>query len=213
MKYDMCGAASVMATMMIISKLGLKVNACGVMAVTENFPSGKAQRPGDIVKTYSGKTAEIYSTDAEGRLVLVDALTYAQRDLGATKLIDLATLTGAVIVALGSVYTGIMGNNPEFTKRVIEAGDKIGEKMWELPMHEEYNDLIKAPFADLLNVGNQPRSAGTITGAKFLEAVIEDNRPWVHLDIAGTAWTTKPSVFAPQGATGVGIKTLINLIS
>lgn len=212
MKYDMCGAAAVMSTMLVIAKLGLKINACGVMAVTENLPSGRAQRPGDIVKTYSGKTAEIHSTDAEGRLVLVDVLSFIQKDLKATKLVDLATLTGAALVALGHTYTAAMGNNSEFMQRVIEAGKRVGEKMWELPMDEEYNELIKAPFADILNIGTEPRSAGTIVGAKFLEAVIEDNRPWVHLDIAGTAWTTKPMPYASQGATGVGIKTLISLV-
>lgn len=213
MKYDMSGAADVLAAMYIIGKLGLKVNAVGVMAVTENLPGGRAQRPGDVVKTYSGKTAEIHSTDAEGRLVLVDALTYAQKDFKATKLIDLATLTGAAIVALGHTYTAAMGNNEEFTKKLIEAGKKVGEKIWELPMDEEYDDLIKAPFGDILNIGNQPRVAGTIVGAKFLEAVIEDKRSWVHLDIAGTAWTTKPSPFLSQGATGAGIKTLVKLVS
>lgn len=213
MKYDMCGAGAVLGAMMVISKLGIKVNAVGVMAVTENLPGGRAQRPGDIVKTYSGKTAEIHSTDAEGRLVLVDALTYAQKDFKATKLVDLATLTGAAIVALGHTYSAAMGNKADFTIQLIEGAKEVGEKIWELPMDEEFNDLIKAPFADILNIGNQPRVAGTIAGAKFIEAVIEDDRPWVHLDIAGTAWTTKPTPFQSQGATGVGVKTLVKLVS
>lgn len=213
MKYDMLGAATVLGTMLAIAKLGLKANVAGVMAVTENLPGGKAQKPGDIVRTYSGKTAEIHSTDAEGRLVLVDALTFAQRDLGATKLVDLATLTGAVIVALGYNTTGVMGNNSEFTQQVLEKAREVGEKMWELPMDEEYDDLIKSQFADMLNVGNVPRAAGTIVGAKFLEKVIEDQRPWVHLDIAGTAWDLKQKPFRGVGATGVALKTLINLIS
>ncbi len=216
MKYDMCGAAAVLGAMIVIAKLGVKANITGIMAVTENSPGGGAQRPGDIVKTYAGKTAEILNTDAEGRLVLIDALAYAQKDFKASKLIDLATLTGAVIVALGDFYTGVMGNNTEFTQQLITTGNKLGEKMWELPMDDEFNEMIKSEIADITNLGHggsHRSSAGTITGAKFIEAGVENNTPWIHLDIAGTAWDMKPKPYRGAGATGVGVKTLVELIS
>lgn len=215
MKYDMCGAATVLATIVALSQLKVKANVVGVMAVTENLPGGKAQRPGDVVKTLSGKTAEILNTDAEGRLVLVDALTYAQKTLKATKLIDLATLTGAIIVALGDFYTGLFTNDPKFAQELIVTGSEVGEKYWEMPLTEEYNEMIKSDIADITNIGHggsMPGAAGSITAAKFLEAVIVD-KPWIHLDIAGTAWDLKPRPFRNLGATGVGVKTLVKLIS
>ncbi len=216
MKYDMCGAATTLATMAAIARLKLKVNVVGVMAVTENLISGKAQRPGDIVKTLAGKTAEILNTDAEGRLVLSDGLTYAQRTFKATRLIDLATLTGAIIVGLGDFITGVFSNNPAFATEFISTGARVGEKFWDMPMDEEYNEMVKSDLADLTNIGHggsMPGSAGAITGAKFLEPFIEDNRPWIHLDIAGTAWDFKTKPYRVVGATGVGLKTLIELIS
>lgn len=216
MKYDMCGAAAVMGAMVAIAKLGLKVNVVGVMAVTENFPGGKAQRPGDIVRTYSGKTAEVLNTDAEGRLVLIDALSYAQKDFGADKLVDLATLTGAIIIALGEQYTGAFGNNEQFIRQVIDSGKAMGEKIWPFPMDAEYDEMIKSEFADITNLGHggsHRSSAGSITGAKFIEAGVENKNPWVHLDIAGTAWDTKPRSYRGAGATGVGVKTLVELLS
>lgn len=215
MKYDMCGAAAVLGIMMALAKLKVRVNAVGVMAVTENLPGGRAQRPGDIVKLYCGKTAEVLNTDAEGRLVLVDALTLAQKK-GARKLVDFATLTGACIIALGGVCIGAMGNNPKFIQDVISAGGEVGEKIWQLPMYEEYGEMIKSDMADIANIGQggpMPGAAGVITAAKFLEAVIEKNTLWVHLDIAGTAWDLKPKPFRGPGATGVGVKTLVELIN
>ncbi len=214
MKYDMSGAAAVLGTLESLAKLKIKANVIGVMCMTENLPGGKAQKIRDIVKLYSGKTAEILNTDAEGRLVLVDGLTLAQKK-GATKLVDLATLTGAVIVALGGEISGLMSNNPKFAQEVIIAGAGVGERFWELPMYEEFNEMIKSDFADMTNIGHggpMPGAAGSITAAKFLEAVIEKERPWVHLDIAGTAWDLKPKPFRGPGATGVGIKTLVELI-
>ena len=214
MKYDMCGAGAVLAAMQVLAQLKVKRNILGVMCVTENLPGGKAQKPGDIVRLYNGKTAEVLNTDAEGRLVLVDGLTLAQKQ-GAIKLIDLATLTGACIVALGGVVTGAMGNNAKFTQDIIMAGFGVGEKIWELPMFEEYNEMIKSDFADMTNIGHSgpmPGAAGSISAAKFLEAVIEKDIPWVHLDIAGTAWDLKPRSFRGPGATGVGVKTLVELI-
>lgn len=215
MKYDMSGAAVVLASMQALAKLKANVSIIGVMCVTENLPGGRAQRPGDIVRLYSGKTAEILNTDAEGRLILADGLSLAQAK-GATKLIDLATLTGACVISLGGVCSGAMGNNPVFTQDVIIAGSNVGERIWELPMYEEYSEMIKSDIADITNIGTggpMPGAAGAITAAKFLEAVIEKDTPWVHLDIAGTAWDLKPRPFCSPGATGVGVKTLVNLIS
>lgn len=215
MKYDMCGAGAVLGVMQVLPKLKIKVNAVGVMCVTENLPGGRAQRPGDIVKLYSGKTAEILNTDAEGRLVLADGLALVQAK-GATKLIDLATLTGACVVALGGVCSGAMGNNPKFTQDVIIAGSNVGERIWELPMYEDYAEMIKSDIADITNIGiggPMPGAAGVITAAKFLESAVEKDTPWVHLDIAGTAWDLKVKPFRGPGATGVGVKTLVELIS
>lgn len=216
MKYDMSGAATVLGSINALAKLKTKANVVAIMAVTENLPGGKAQRPGDIVMTYSGKTAEILNTDAEGRLVLVDALTWAQRDFQSTKLLDFATLTGAMIVSLGDYITGIFGNNPEFSQELIQKGSEVGEKFWELPLDSEYDDMVKSEIADLTNIGHggsMPSAAGSITAAKFLEAVIEKERPWIHLDIAGTAVDFKPKPYRAPGATGVGLKTLLKLIS
>lgn len=216
MKYDMCGAATALATIMILSKLKAKANVVAVMAVTENLVNGKAQRPGDIVKTYSGKSAEILNTDAEGRLVLIDALSYAQKDFKANKLIDLATLTGAMIVALGDHITGVFANNDEFANQLIETGKLVGERHWQLPMDEDFDEMIKGDYADITNIGHggsMPGSAGSITGAKFIEAGVENNNPWIHLDIAGTAWDMKPRSYRGVGATGVEVKTLIQLIN
>lgn len=218
MKYDMAGAATVLATIGASAKLGLRTNIVSVMAVTENLPGGRAQRPGDIVRTYSGKTAEVLNTDAEGRLVLIDAVSFALKDFKATKLIDLATLTGAIVVALGGLYTGVFGNNSQLTKELIEAGRKAGEKFWEMPMDEEYGEMIKSDIADITNTGHggpgwSPGAAGGMIGAKFIEAGVEGNKPWVHLDIAGTAWDLSGTPYRSKGATGVGVKTLIKLIS
>lgn len=215
MKYDMTGAAAVMGAISAIAKLNLKANIVAVMAVTENLPGGRAQRPGDIVKTYSGKFAEVLDTDAEGRLVLIDAVSYAQKDFKAKKVIDLATLTGAIIVSLGDHITGVFGNNPAFTGKLVMIGGKFGEKMWELPMYEEFNEMIKSDMADITNLGHggsHKSAAGSITGAKFIEAGIEEGTDWIHLDIAGTAWDMKPKPYRGAGATGVGIKTLVQLI-
>jgi leucyl aminopeptidase len=216
MHYDMAGAATVLAAISAIAKLGLKVNVVAVMAVTENMVGNRPQRPGDIVKTYAGKTAEILNTDAEGRLVLIDAIAYAQKDFKANKLIDLATLTGAIIVALGDFYTGAFGNNAKFTQELIDAGASMGEKIWELPMDDEFDEMIKGDIGDLTNLGHggsMPGAASSIAGAKFIEAGVEDNNPWVHLDIAGSATDSKGRPYRTKGATGVGVKTLVKLIS
>ncbi len=217
MKYDMCGAATVLAVVEVLAKLKVKNNVVGVMAVTENLPGGRAQRPGDIVKMYSGKTAEILNTDAEGRLVLADALALAQKDYKANKLIDIATLTGAVVVALAGVATGVLGNNQVLIDEVISQGAKVGEKYWQLPMFEEYDEAIKSEIADMVNTSSGGPSwvsgGGVITAAKFLEQAVEKNKVWVHLDIAGTAWDLKSKPYRAAGATGVGVKTLVELLS
>lgn len=215
MKYDMSGAGTVLATMQAISQLAPKINVVGICAVTENLPSGKAFKPGDIIRLYGGKTTEVLTTDAEGRMVLADALTLAQKDFKATKLVDLATLTGAVIVALGDYTSGVFSNNPALEKELIDKGKEVGEKFWGMPMDEEYDELLKSEIADFNNVGtggSMRSAAGAIAGAKFLEKAIEENIPWVHLDIAGTAWDSKPKPYRGPGATGVGVKTLIELI-
>ncbi len=216
MKYDMLGAASALGVISALSELDAKVNVVAIMAVAENMPSGKAMRPGDIVKSYSGKTVEILNTDAEGRLVLIDALSFAQKDFKATKIVDLATLTGAMIVALGDQATGIFSNNDQFVSELLLSSAKVGEKMWQLPMFEEYGEYLKSEFADMQNVGGGSmghRTAGSITAAKFIEKVIESNTPWIHLDLAGTAWDMKPKPYRGVGATGVALKTLVELIS
>lgn len=216
MKYDMSGAAAVMNAIAAVAKLSLKANIVAVMAVTENLPGGRAQRPGDIVKSYSGKYVEVIDTDAEGRLILIDAVSYAQKDFKAKKVIDLATLTGAIIVSLGNHITGAFGNKNEFTKKFMEVARKYGEKVWELPMYEEFEEMIKSDMADIANLGHggsHKSAAGSITGAKFIEAGIEEGTDWIHLDIAGTAWDMKPKPYRGVGATGVGVKSLVEFVS
>lgn len=215
MKYDMSGAATVLAVAQAVALMKLKTNFVAVCVVAENMPGSKAMRPGDIVKSRSGKTVEVLSTDAEGRMLLIDGLTLAQRDFKATKLIDVATLTGAVIVALGDFITGVFTNKEEFGAELVKIGKKTGEKFWLMPMDEIYDEMLKSDFADINNIGrggSSPRAAGAITGAKFMERVIEDDRPWIHLDIAGTAWDMKPRPYRSVGATGETVKTLVELI-
>lgn len=214
MKYDMSGAAAVLATLQAAAKLNLKTNLVGVMGVTENLPSGKALKPGDIVKTYSGTTVEVLNTDAEGRLVLIDALSFAQKHFKVTKLIDLATLTGAMVISLGDFITGVFSNNDQFAQKIVQIGKEVGEKFWQLPLSEEYEEMIKSEIADVANIGHGgsiPGAAGSITAAKFLEKVVEKGKPWAHLDIAGTAWDLKPKPFRGPGAAGTGVKTLVEL--
>ncbi len=208
MKYDMSGGASVIAAMQAIAQLKPKVKVVGVVPATENMPGGRAQKPGDVHTALSGKTIEVINTDAEGRLVLADGLCYA-RKLGATHLIDLATLTGAVSIALGDVRAGVLGNNQKWVHAILRAAEHCGEKLWELPMDEEYGELIKSKIADLKNTGG--RQASTITAAKFLEAFVGDS-PWVHFDIAGTEWLEEEKPYCSSGPTGVGIRTVIETI-
>lgn len=207
MKDDMAGAAAVLGAMRAIAELKPAVNILAVMPCTENLPSGYAFRPGDVINSLGGKTIEIISTDAEGRLILADAIAYARR-LGATHIVDLATLTGACVVALGNTTSGVMANDREWCARLLAAAEAVGEKMWELPLFEEYKELIKSDIADLKNSGGRP--AGAITAGLFL-AAFADTTPWIHVDIAGTVSTTKDGGYNPQGATGVGVRTLVEL--
>ena len=207
MKGDMAGGASVIASMRVIGQLRPRINVTGIIAAAENMPGGSAQRPGDIVRSMSGKTIEIINTDAEGRLVLADALCYARQN-GITQLVDVATLTGAVVVALGHACSGVMGNNQELIDRVVEAGGSTGERIWQLPMYEDYKEEIKSTVADMKNSGG--RAAGSISAAQFLAEFAEDT-PWAHLDIAGTYFSSKEKGYLVKGGTGVPTRTLVNL--
>ncbi len=208
MKYDMAGGATTIAALRAIAQLKPAINVIGLIGAVENMPGGRAQRPGDVVRSMAGKTIEIINTDAEGRLVLADVLAYA-RKLGATKIVDLATLTGAVSIALGDVYVAALGNNQEWTEAVIEAGKRTGEKIWQLPLDKDYREQIKSEIADIKNTGG--RKAGTITAAYFLREFVEDT-PWVHLDIAGTAWNDSTKPYLSSGPTGVCVRTLASLV-
>jgi leucyl aminopeptidase len=208
MKDDMSGGASVMAAMSAIAQFKPRVNVIAIVAATENMPSGTALKPADVLTAMNGKTIEIESTDAEGRLTLADALGYANKQ-GAKKIVDIATLTGACVTALGDVTTGAFSNNQELADRVIAAGIEVGDKMWQMPMFEEYKEQNKSEVADLKNTGG--RKAGAITAALFVEEFAEKT-PWVHLDIAGTAFLDKPKGYYGKGATGVPTRTLIKLV-
>jgi len=208
MKYDMAGGATTIGAMRAIAQLKPPVKVIGVVPATENMPGGRAQRPGDVVRAMSGKTIEVINTDAEGRLILADAVAYA-RKLGATKIIDLATLTGAVSIALGDVYVALLGTDQAWIDRVLAAGKKAGEKIWQLPLDKEYREQIKSEIADIKNIGG--RKAGTITGAYFIREFVEDT-PWAHLDIAGTAWNETAKPHLAVGPTGVCLRTLVNLV-
>lgn len=210
MKYDMSGAAAVLGTIKAAATLKLSVRLIGIIAATDNMPSGSAQKPGDVLKTLSGKTVEVLNTDAEGRLVLTDCLHYAKR-YQPNYTIDIATLTGACVVALGSEAVGLMSNDERLATRLTQAGEHTYERVWRLPLWEEYGGpLVKSDIADLKNVTNTGE-AGTITAAKFLEQFVEGMR-WAHLDIAGTAWTDKPKPYVPKGAVGIGVRLLIELM-
>ncbi len=208
MKRDMAGAAAVLAAMRAIAELKLDLNVIGLLPATENLPSGHAYRPGDVVKAFNGKTIEIISTDAEGRLILADALAYAKH-LGATHLVDVATLTGACVVALGHVASGVMGNDDHLVEAVLDAADQAGERMWRLPLFPEYRGQLDSPIADIKNTGGRP--AGAITGGWFLREFVGDTS-WAHIDIAGTAWSEKDQPHQVEGATGAATRTLIALI-
>lgn len=208
MKYDMTGAATVMGTMRAIAQLKPSIAVLGVAPCSENLPSGKATKPGDVLKAMTGKTIEVINTDAEGRLVLADAIAYAKK-LGATRIIDMATLTGAVSIALGDVNTAILGTDQTLIDGVIDAGREVGERFWQLPLDDDYTKQIKSDIADIKNIGG--KKAGTITAAAFLKEFAEET-PWAHLDIAGTAWGDPATAFRAKGPTGIAVRTLIEFI-
>ena len=211
MKYDMAGSAVVVGLLKTLALRKAKVNAIGVVGLVENMPGGNAQKPGDIVKSYSGKTIEVLNTDAEGRLVLSDALSFAEKKFNPKFIIDLATLTGAIIVSLGEEYAGLFSNNDDLSNKIFEASKKIGEKVWRLPLNENYNKLMDSTVADVQNI-NYSGGAGSITAAQFLQRFIINKTPWAHLDIAGVTFSKKASNLNPKGATGFGVRLLNKLI-
>ena len=208
MKFDMCGAAGVLGAMEAIGRLELPINVVGLIGSTTNMPSGEAMKPGDVVQASNGKFIEIINTDAEGRLVLADVLAFAKR-MSPAAVIDAATLTGACVIALGHTATGVMGNNEPLVQEVLDAAKRAGEPGWPLPLWDEYKDLIKSDVADIKNSGGRP--AGTITAALFLKEFADDY-PWVHLDIAGTAYTESDLGTVPRGPTGVPVGTFVEFV-
>ncbi|MDA0260692.1 MAG: leucyl aminopeptidase [Proteobacteria bacterium] len=211
MKWDMGGAGTVVGLMAALAGRKARVNAIGAVGLVENMPSSTAQRPGDVVMALSGKSIEVINTDAEGRLVLADVLWYVQNRFKPSAMIDLATLTGAIIVALGHSYAGMFSNNDELSQRITSAGEATGERVWRMPMHESYEPDIKSAIADIKNVG-AGRSAGSITAALFLQHFVNDV-PWAHLDIAGMAWCYKASPTVPKGGSGYGVRLLDRLVA
>ena len=205
MKYDMCGAASVLGTMRALAELKLKLNVVGVVAACENMPAGNATKPGDIVTSMSGQTIEILNTDAEGRLILCDALTYAERFKPAV-VVDMATLTGACVVALGNVNSGLFSNNEDLAGELLAASKAAGDAAWRMPLDEDYQEQLKSNFADMANIGT-PGNAGAVTAACFLSRFTK-NYPWAHIDIAGTAWKGG----AAKGATGRPVPLLAQFL-
>ena len=211
MTYDMAGSAVVVGLMINLALRKAKVNAVGVVGLVENMPGGKAQRPGDIVKSYSGKTVEILNTDAEGRLVLADALAYTEKKFKPKFIVDLATLTGAIIVSLGSEYAGLFSNDNKLSRQLIDAGEVVEEKVWRMPLNKNYDKLIDSKNADMQNI-NYVGGAGSITAAQFLQRFILNDTPWAHLDIAGMAFSKYGGALNSGGATGYGVRLLNKLI-
>jgi len=211
MTYDMAGSATVVGLMKNLAVRKAKINAVGVVGLVENMPGGNAQRPGDIVKSYSGKTIEILNTDAEGRLVLADALTFTEKKFKPEFMVDLATLTGAIIVSLGSEYAGLFSNNDKLSKQLLDAGQKVDEKLWRMPLHKNFDKLIDSKNADMQNI-NYVGGAGSTTAAQFLQRFVLNKTPWAHLDIAGMAFSKYGGALNSGGATGYGVRLLNKLI-
>ena len=206
MKWDMGGSAAVIGTMIAAAKRKAKINLVGIVALVENMPDGGAQRPGDIITSLSGQTIEVINTDAEGRLILADALHYAEKEFKPCEIIDLATLTGAILIALGHEYGGLFSNNDTLASALAKAGADTGEKLWQFPMDPAYDRMIRSQIADMRNTGTG-RGAGSITAAQFLKRFIE-NTPWAHLDIAGMAWNNQERPTVPKGASAFGVRLL-----
>jgi leucyl aminopeptidase len=211
MKWDMGGAGAVAGAMKALAGRKAKANVVGICGLVENMPDGNAQRPGDVVTTMSGQTVEVINTDAEGRLVLCDAITWAQKEFAPRTIIDLATLTGAMVISLGHEYAGIFANDDALAASLIKAGEETGDKLWRQPLGEAYDRLIDSPIADMKNVG--PREAGSITAAQFIKRFVDDGVAWAHLDIAGMAWANKAGTTFDKGATGYGVRLLDRYIA
>ena len=211
MKYDMGGAGTVTGLMKTLALRKAKVNAVGVVGLVENMADGNAQRPGDVVRSYSGQSIEILNTDAEGRLVLADAIAYTEEKFKPKFIINLATLTGAIVVALGNEYAGLFSNDDKLANQIQEVSLKDNEKAWRLPLNENFDKLMDSKIADMQNI-NYSGGAGSITAAQFLQRFIRNKTPWAHLDIAGMAWTKKNTEVTPEGATGYGVKLLNRLV-
>ena len=211
MKWDMGGAGAVAGGMLALVKRKAKANVVGVMGLVENMPDGNAQRPGDVVTSMSGQTIEILNTDAEGRLVLADALHWTQQEFQPARIVDFATLTGAIIISLGNEYAGLFSNDDQLSKDLAEAGQAVGDKVWRMPLGKEYDKLIDSPIADMKNIGG--KGAGSITAAQFLQRFIADGTPWAHVDIAGMAWSDKPGRTWGKGATGYGVRLIDRLVA
>ena len=197
--------------MMTIALRKAKANIVGICGLVENMPSGTAQRPGDVVTTMSGQTVEVINTDAEGRLVLADAITYVQRNYKPSTIIDLATLTGAILISLGHEWAGLFSNNDELASQLQHVGEASGDKLWRMPLAEPFDRLIDSPIADMKNVG--PREGGSITAAQFIQRFVDNGTPWAHIDMAGKAWSDKPGTTYDKGATGFGVRLLDEYVS
>ncbi len=206
MKWDMGGAGAVAGAMLTLARRKAKANVIGICGLVENMPDGNAQRPGDVVTTMSGQTVEVINTDAEGRLVLCDALTWTQREFAPTAIVDLATLTGAIIISLGHEYAGMFASDDDLAGKLDAAGRASGDRLWRFPIGQAYDKMLESPIADMKNVG--PRFGGSITAAQFIKRFIDNGTPWAHLDIAGTVWTDKPGATWDKGATGFGVRLI-----
>jgi leucyl aminopeptidase len=206
MKWDMGGAGAVAGAMKALALRRAKARVVGICGLVENMPDGNAQRPGDVVTTMSGQTVEVINTDAEGRLVLCDAITWVQKRFNPEVIVDLATLTGAIIISLGHEYAGIFSNSDELAKQLVSAGIATGDKLWRFPLGSAYDKMIDSPIADMKNVGS--RDAGSITAAQFIGRFVNDGVKWAHLDIAGMAWSAKAGATWEKGATGYGVRLL-----
>ncbi len=211
MKWDMGGAGAVAGAMLALVRRKAKANVVGVVGLVENMPDGNAQRPGDVVTSMSGQTIEVLNTDAEGRLVLCDALHWTQKEFKPARIVDFATLTGAIIVSLGNEHAGLFSNDDALAKDLADAGNASGDKVWRLPIGPAYDKLIDSPIADMKNIGG--KGAGSITAAQFLHRFIEDGTPWAHCDIAGTVWSEKPGATWGKGATGFGVRLIDRLVA
>jgi leucyl aminopeptidase len=211
MKWDMGGAAAVVGAFKALAMRKAKANIVGICGMVENMPSGNAQRPGDVVTTMSGQTVEVINTDAEGRLVLADAITYVQRNYKPATIVDLATLTGAILVSLGHEYGGLFTPDDELAAQLLAAGQRSGDKLWRMPLAEPFDRLIDSPIADMKNVG--PREGGSITAAEFIKRFVDEGVRWAHLDIAGMAWSDKANATFDKGATGYGVRLLDQFVA